>query len=67
VIVEEEEKTKKKKSQGDDPCKLCGANPELWFYNFRGCFAIWAYIDVSCYLCGDGGYDNDRYYNITAT
>ena len=67
VIVEEDEKTKKKtkKSRGDDSRKLRGANRELWwFYNFGGWFDIWAYIDVSCYLCGGAGYDDDdRYYN----
>ena len=70
VIVEEDEKTKKKKkSRGDDGRKLRGANRELWwFYNFGGWFDIWAYIDVSCYLCGGGGYDDDdRYYNRKLT
>jgi hypothetical protein len=69
VIVEEDEKTKKrtnKKSQGDDPHgKLYSANHKLWwFYNFGGWLDIWAYSDVSCYLGGGSGYDNDdRYYN----
>ncbi len=67
VIVEEDEKTKKR-SQEDDRRKLRGANRELWFYNFGGWFDIWAYIDVSCYLCGGSGYDDDdRYYNRMLT
>jgi hypothetical protein len=66
VIVEEDEKTqkKKKKSRGDDGRKLRGANRELWwFYNFGGWFDVWAYIDVSCFLCGGSGYDDDDHYN----
>jgi hypothetical protein len=65
VIVEEDEK---KKTEVDDRRNLRGSSDrELWFYNFGGWFDIWAYIEISCVLCGSSYDDDDYYYNRLLT